>query len=112
MRFALTNGYVMEYFYEDIASRMNFKRKILLNLLQYCQTHPIKTEIIEYEECIARFRVNLLADILRSYGTELLVMNKRESDYRQYFIDDMIDSIIHFSSHLYGKRKGIDKAKK
>jgi len=110
-QFALSNGYLVEYIYEDIASGMNFKRKGLLNLLFYCQTHPIKTVIIEYKDRLARFGVDLLADILRSYGTELLIINKMESDYNQEIIDDMIAVIIHFSSRLYGKRKGMNKAK-
>jgi predicted site-specific integrase-resolvase len=68
--------------------------------------------IIEYKDRIARFGVDLLADILRSYGTALLVVNKMESAYNQESIDDMSAVIIHFSSRLYGKRKGIKKAKK
>jgi predicted site-specific integrase-resolvase len=68
--------------------------------------------IIEYKDRIARFGVDLLADILRSYGTALLVVNQMESDYKQEIIDDMITVIIPFSSRLYGKRKGIKKAKK
>ena len=111
-QFALTNGYVVEHLYEDIASGMNFKRKRLLKLLQYCQTHPIKAMIIEYKDRVARFGVDLLADILSSYGTKLLVVNQMESDYNQEIIDDMIAVIIHFSSRLYGKRKGIKEAKK
>ena len=111
-QFALSNGYVVEHLYEDIASGMNFKRKGLLNLFQYCQTHPIKAVIIEYKDRIARFGVDLLADILRSYGTELLVVNQMESDYNQEIIDDLSSVILHFSRRLYGKRKGIKKAKK
>ena len=83
-----------------------------MNLLQYCQTHPIKAMIIEYKDRVARFGVDLLADILSSYSTKLLVVNQMESDYNQEIIDDMIAVIIHFSSRLYGKRKGINKAKK
>jgi excisionase family DNA binding protein len=111
-QFALTNGYVVEHLYEDIASGMNFKRKGILNLFQYWQTHPIKAVIIEYKDRIASFGVDLLADILRSYGTELLVVNPMESDYNQEIIDDLSSVILHFSSRLYGKRKGIKKAKK
>jgi predicted site-specific integrase-resolvase len=68
--------------------------------------------IIEYKDRIARFGVDLLADLLSSYGTELLVVNQMESDYKQEIIDDMSAVIIHFSSRLYGKRKGIKEAKK
>jgi len=109
-QFAVANGYKIEGIYQDIASGMNFKRKGLLNLLHYCQKNPVKAVVIEYKDRLARFGVDLLTDILRSYGTELLVVNQTDSDYKQEIIDDLIVVIIHFSSRLYGKRKGINKA--
>jgi len=109
-QFALANGYKVEGIYKDIASGMNFKRKGLLDLLHYCQKNAVKAVIIEYKDRIARFGIDLLADILQSCGTELLIVNQTDSDYKQEIIDDLIAVIIHFSSRLYGKRKGINKA--
>ena len=48
--------------------------------------------------------------MLHSFGTELVVVNQVESDYKQEIIDDMIAIIVHFSSRLYGKRRGKKKA--
>ena len=110
--FALSNGFLIEGIYKDIASGMNFKRHGLLRLLEYCQKHRINTVIIEYKDRLARFGVDLLKDFLGSFGTELLIVNATDSDYRQEIIDDMIAIIIHFSSRLYGKRKGKNKANK
>jgi len=61
---------------------------------------------------LARFGVDLLKDFLSSYGTELLIVNAADSDYKQEIIDDMIAIIIHFSSRLYGTRKERNKANK
>ncbi|MFX1258396.1 MAG: hypothetical protein ACFFAN_11090 [Promethearchaeota archaeon] len=60
---------------------MNFKRKGLLNLLDYCQQHRVNTVIIEYKDQLARFGVDFLKEILNSNGTELLIVNGVESNY-------------------------------
>ena len=110
--FALSNGFIIEGIYKDIASGMNFKRRGLLKLLKYCQKHYINAVIIEYKDRLARFGVDLLREFLSSFGTELMIVNATDSDYKQEIIDDMIAIIIHFSSRLYGKRKGKNKANK
>ncbi len=107
--FALSNGFIIEGIYKDIASGMNFKRRGLLKLLDYCQKHRINTVVIEYKDRLARFGVDLLREILNSFGTELMIVNATDSDYKQEIIDDMIAIIIHFSNQLYGKRKGKNK---
>ena len=107
--YAMANGYTIEKIYEDIASGMNFKRKGLLRVLNYCQTHAIKTVIIEFKDRLARFGVELIQAMLASFGTELVIVNRVESDYKQEIIDDMIAIIVHFSSRLYGKRRGRKK---
>ena len=89
---------------------MNFKRKGLLRLLQHCQTHAIKAVIIEFKDRLARFGVELIRAMLHSFGTELVVVNQIESDYNQEIINDMIAIIVHFSSRLYGKRRGKKKS--
>lgn len=43
--YAVANGYIIEKNYEDVASGMNFKRKDLLSVFDYCQTHSIKAVI-------------------------------------------------------------------
>lgn len=88
---------------------MNFKRRGLLKVLKHCQTHAIKAVIIEFKDRLARFVVELIQEMLASFGTELVIVNRVESDYKQEIIDDMIAIIVHFSSRLYGKRRGRKK---
>lgn len=110
--FSISNGFIIEGIYKDIASGMSFKRRGLLKLLNHCQQHHVNAVIIEYKDRLARFGVDLLQEFLSSFGTELLIVNAVDSDYKQEIIDDMIAIIIHFSSRLYGKRKGRNKANK
>ena len=80
--FALSNGFIIEGIYKDIASGMNFKRQGLLKPLDYCQQHCINTVIIEYRDRLARFGVELLKEFLSFFGTELLIANAIDSDYK------------------------------
>ena len=110
--FAVSNGFMIKGIYKDIASGMTFKRRGLLKLLVSCQRHRVNTVIIECKDRLARFGVDLLKEFLNSNGTELLIVNGADSNYTQEIINDMIAIIIHFSSRLYGKRKGRNKANK
>ena len=105
----MANGSTIEKIYEDIASGMNFKRKGVLKLLNYCQTHAIKAVIIEFKDRLARFGVELIQAMLASFETELVSVNHVESDYKQEIIDDLIAIIVHFSRRLYGNRRGRKK---
>ncbi len=107
--YAVANGYTITKIYEDIASGMNFKRRGLLKVLKHCQSHAIKAVIIEFKDRLARFGVELIQAMLASFGTELVIVNRVESDHKQEIIDDMIAIIVHFSSRLYGKRRGKKK---
>ena len=59
---------------------------------------------------LARFGVELIRALLHSFGTELVVVNQVESDYKPKIMDDMMAIIVHFSSRLYGKRRGKRKS--
>jgi predicted site-specific integrase-resolvase len=50
-----------------------------------------------------------MQEMLVSFGTDLVIVNRVESDYKQEIIDDMIAIIVHFSSRLYDKRRGRKK---
>jgi predicted site-specific integrase-resolvase len=86
-----------------------FQTQWLIKSPYLLQTHAIKAVIIEFKDRLARFGVELIQAMLASFGTELVTVNRVESDYKQEIIDDMIAIIVHFSSRLYGKRHGRKK---
>jgi len=110
--FAISNGYTIFQILKDIGSGMNFKRRGLLKMLKVCQTEKIDFIIVEYKDRLARFGVDLIKEILSYFGTELIIVNNTNSGYQQEIIEDMIAIIVHFSSRLYGKRRGRKKSKK
>ncbi len=107
--YAVANGTISEKINEDIASGINFKRKGLLRLLKHCQIYAIKAVISEFKGRFARFWVELIREMLISFGTELVIVNRIESDYKQEIFDDMIAIMVHFSNRLDGKRRGRKK---
>ncbi|MFX1296050.1 MAG: recombinase family protein [Promethearchaeota archaeon] len=80
--YAVANGSTIEKIYEDIASGLIFKRRGLLKVLKHCQTHAIKAVNREFRDRLARFRVELIQEMLTSFGTELVNRNRVESDYK------------------------------
>ncbi len=79
-------------------------------MLKHCQTHAIKAVSIAFKDRLARFGVELIRELLHSFGTELVLVNRVESDYKPEIIEDMMAIIVHFSSRLYGKRRGRKKS--
>ena len=79
-------------------------------MLKQCQTHAIKAVLIAFKDRLVRFGVELIRELLHSFGTELVLVNRVESDYKPEINEDMMAIIVHFSSRLYGKRRGRKKS--
>jgi len=71
--------------------------------------HVIKAVIIEFKDQLARLGVESIRELLHSFGTELVLVNRVESDYKPEMIEDRIATIVHFSRRLDGKCRGRKK---
>ena len=77
----------------------------------------VSKTIIEYPDRLIRFGFEILEEFFKSYGTEVVVINKEEKTPQEELIEDLITIISHSAGRLYGMRshkyrKVVEGAKK
>ena len=95
--FALRNGYTLSQQIEDVKSGMAFsERKGFVKLIQMVTNDEVQYVIVENKDRLTRFGFDLLKEVFRQHGTDIIVMSDMDNkSYEQELTDDLI-SIIHY----------------
>ena len=105
--FALARGWSVDRIGKEIASGMNDRRPELWKVID---AKPSRI-IVENKDRLTRFGFNYLERLLRSQGTEIVVVNRAEED-REDLIKDLCSVIYSFCARLYGMRRAANKARR
>ena len=89
---------------KDIGSGLNEKRKNYKKLLKMVMNHEVEKVIIAYPDRLTRFGFETLKEFFKSYGTEIVIINKRHKTPQEELIEDLITIVSHFAGKLYGTR--------
>lgn len=93
-----------ELFY-DIRSGLKFDRPGFLRLLEAVQQGRVSKVVVVYEDRLARFGVDLLRKVFKSYGTELEILDVTPTGTpEEELAKDLISIVTSFSARLYGLR--------
>ena len=115
-RYARERGWEIEIL-KDIGSGLRENRKNFQKLLKMVMDREVSKVIIAYSDRLTRFGFKTLEEFFKSYGTEIIVVNKEEKTPQEELVEDLITIISHFAGKLYGRRshkyrKVIEGAKK
>ena len=78
--FAIRNGYAITEQLQDIKSGMNFtERKAFMKLLTMVINHEVKTVIVENKDRLVRFGFDLVKELFRQHGTEIIVVSDADN---------------------------------
>jgi predicted site-specific integrase-resolvase len=112
--YAISNGYNISEQLSDIKSGMEFeKRKNFMKLLNMVCENRVKTVIVENKDRLVRFGFNLLKEVFKLHGTEILVMSDiPNKSYEQELTDDLISIIHYYSMKSYSNRRKLNNAEK
>ena len=112
--YAISNGYNVSEQLSDIKSGMEFeKRKDFMKLLNMVCENRVKTVIVENKDRLVRFGFNLLKEVFRLHGTEIVVMSDiPNKSYEQELTDDLISIIHYYSMKSYSNRRKLNNAEK
>ena len=107
----LKQSYPNAELFSDYRSGLKFDRKGFLALLEAVQQRRVSRVVVVYEDCLARFGVDLLRRLFASYGTELEVIDSvKLATSEQELARDLVAIITSFSARLYGLRSHKTKA--
>lgn len=89
----------------DIGSGLNYNRPHWNKLIDRVINREISTIFITYKDRFIRFGYDWFEKFCNKFGTQIVVLNEKNTSPQQELVDDLI-SIIHvFSCRIYGLRK-------
>ncbi|OYT26515.1 MAG: IS607 family transposase [Thermofilum sp. ex4484_82] len=102
---------------KDIGSGLKEDRRSFQKLLRMVMNKEISKVIVAYPDRLTRFGFKTLEQFFKSYGTEIIVVNREEKTPQEELVKDLITIISHFAGKLYGMRshkyrKVVEGAKK
>ncbi|AEF96161.1 IS607 family transposase [Methanotorris igneus] len=89
---------------KDVGSGLSEKRKNYRKLLKMVINREVEKVIIAYPDRLTRFGFETLKEFFKSYGTEVIVINKKCKAPQEELVEDLITVISHFAGKLYGRR--------
>ena len=103
--YSLSNGVILDEIYTDIGSGLNYKRQNWSKLLKQVEANEIDKIYITYKDRFVRFGYEWFEEFCASHGTEIIVLNQKQTSLEEELNEDLL-SILHvFSERSYGLRK-------
>ncbi|RLI98217.1 MAG: IS607 family transposase [Candidatus Aenigmatarchaeota archaeon] len=114
--YAKEKGWEIEIL-KDVGSGLKEDRRNFKKLLRMVMSKEVSKIIIAYPDRLTRFGFKTLEEFFKSYGTEIVVVNREEKSPQKELMEDLITIISHFAGKLYGMRshkykKVVEGAKK
>jgi excisionase family DNA binding protein len=90
----------------DIGSGINFKRKGLSNILDFCKQQTIGEIVVAHRDRLSRFAFDLIELIVSKSGGKITVINKNDNSSTEQELAEDLMSIVHiYCCRQMGKRK-------
>ena len=103
--YSLSHGVILDEIYTDIGSGLNYQRKNWSILLKQVEANEIDKIYITYKDRLVRFGYEWFEEFCASHGTEIIVLNQKQTSPEEELTEDLL-SILHvFSARSYGLRK-------
>jgi predicted site-specific integrase-resolvase len=91
--------------HKEIGSGLNYKRKVLLAVLEQVLSGDVEQVVVSYKDRLARFGVELIEWLLGKFDCKLVVLNRSDLSPEREMVEDVLAVIHIFSCRLYGLRK-------
>lgn len=103
--YSLSQGVILDGIYTDIGSGLDYKRKNWSTLLKLVENNEIDKIYVTYKDRFVRFGFEWFEEFCASHGTEIIVLNQKQTSPEEELTEDLL-SILHvFSARSYGLRK-------
>jgi hypothetical protein len=95
--YSLSHGVILDEIYTDIDSGLNYKRKNWSTLLKLVENNEIDKIYVTYKDRFVRFGYEWFEDFCTSHGTEIIVLNQKQTSPAEELTEDLL-SILHVFS--------------
>jgi predicted site-specific integrase-resolvase len=102
----MTSLYPNYEFITDIGSGLNYKRKGLLQIIDYAIKNELEELVIAYKDRLSRFSYDLLEYIITKYSNgKITIINNTITSPEEEIVTDLVTIINVFSAKINGSRK-------
>ena len=99
------NGMIIGKYFSDIGSGLNYKRENFLKMIELVMERKVDKIFVTYKDRVVRFGFDFVEWLCQRFGTEIVVLNDKNTSPENELVNDLI-SIIHvFSCRIYRLRK-------
>lgn len=95
--YSLSHGVILDKIYTDIDSGLNYKRKNWSTLLKLVENNEIDKIYVTYKDRFVRFGYEWFEEFCASHGTEIIVLNQKQTSPETELTEDLL-SILHLFS--------------
>ena len=95
--YSLNHGVILDEIYTDIDSGLNYKRQNWNKLLKQVENNEIDKIYITYKDRFIRFGYEWFKEFCASHGTEIIVLNQKQTSPEEELTEDLL-SILHLFS--------------
>ena len=95
--YSLSNGVILDEIYTDIGSGLNYKRQNWSKLLKQVEANEIDKIYVTYQDRFVRFGYEWFEEFCASHGTEIIVLNQKQTSPEEELTEDLL-SILHVFS--------------
>ena len=97
--YSLSHGVILDEIYTDIGSGLNYQRKNWSNLLKQVENNEIDKIYVTYKDRFVRFGYEWFEEFCASYGTEIIVLNQKQTSPEEELTEDLLSIL-----HVFGER--------
>lgn len=95
--YSLSHGVILDEIYTDIGSGLDYKRQNWSKLLKQVEANEIDKIYITYKDRFVRFGYEWFEEFCASHGTEIIVLNQKQTSPEEELTEDLL-SILHVFS--------------
>ena len=96
--------YNVGYIIKDIGSGLSDTRVGFIKLSNLVISKKINKVIIEHRDRLTRFQYNFIEMMYKSYGVEIIHVEKNDVTQEEDLVTDIISLMASFSGKIYGRR--------
>ena len=103
--FANARGVIIDEYFEDIGSGLDYNRTKWNELLQSVMNNEVQTIYLTYKDRFIRFGFEWFEHLCHQHQTEIVVLNRVDTSPNRELVEDLTSIVHDFSSQLDGLKK-------
>lgn len=95
--YSLSHGVILDEIYTDIGRGLDYKRENWSKLLKQVENNKIDKIYVTYKDRFVRFGYEWFEEFCTSHGTEIIVLNQKQTSTEEELTEDLLSILNVFS---------------